>query len=58
MVVSKITRAGAVVVAQLLDRSLLTPEIRGSNPDIGKSLSTNCTIDKTKTKKEDRQELL
>ena len=26
----------AVVVAQLAERSLPTPEIRGSNPDIGK----------------------
>ena len=41
----------AVVVAQLVERSLLTPEIRGSNPDIGKTLSTNCTIEKTKIKK-------
>ena len=27
--------SGAVVVAQLAERSLPTPEIRGSNPDIG-----------------------
>ena len=33
----------AVVVAQLVERSLLTPEIRGLNPKIGKILSTNCT---------------
>ena len=33
---------GAVVVAQLEEGSLPTPEIRGSNPDIGKVLSTNC----------------
>ena len=26
----------AVVVAQLVEQSLLTPEIRSSNPDIGK----------------------
>ena len=32
----------AVVVAQLVERSLPTPEIRGSNPNIGKVLSTNC----------------
>ena len=38
-------------MAQLLERSLLTPEIRGSNPIIGKILSTNCTIEKTKIKK-------
>ena len=48
-------RAGALVVAQLVERLLLTPEVRGSNPVIGKiyiehwSLSTNC-IDKTKIK--------
>ena len=42
---------GAVVVAKLVERSLLTPEICGSNPDIGKISSTNCAIEKTKTKK-------
>ena len=42
---------GAVVVAQLVERSLPTPEILGSNPDIGKMLSTNCTIEKKKIKK-------
>ena len=31
-------RGGGVVVAQLADRSLLTPEVRGSNPVIGKIL--------------------
>ena len=31
--------------------SLPTPEIRGLNPDIGKILSTNCTIEKTKIQK-------
>ena len=36
------------VVAQLVERSLPTPEIRDSNPDIGKILSTNCTLEKTK----------
>ena len=41
----------AVVVAQLVERSLPTPEIRGSNPDIGKILSTNCTLEKIKLKK-------
>ena len=40
-----------MVVAQLVERSLPTPEIRGLNPDIGKILSTNCTIEKTKIKK-------
>ena len=38
-------------MAQLVEQSLLTPEIRGLNPDIGKILSTNCTIEKTKIKK-------
>ena len=32
----------AVVVAQLVERSLPKPEIRGLNPDVGKVLSTNC----------------
>ena len=32
----------AVVVAQLVERSLPTPEIRGSNPNSGKVLFTNC----------------
>ena len=41
----------AVVVAQLIEQSLPTPEIRGSNPDIGKILSANYTIEKTKIKK-------
>ena len=36
-----------VVVAQLVEQSLLTPE----NPDIGEILSTNCTIEKNKIKK-------
>ena len=31
--------------------SLLTPEIRGSNPDIGEILTTNRTIEKTPIKK-------
>ena len=42
---------GAVVVAQLVERLLPTPEIRGSNPDIIKIVYTNCTIEKTKIKK-------
>ena len=41
----------AVVVAQMVEWSLPTPEIRGSNPDNGKILSTNCTIEKKKIKK-------
>ena len=34
----------AVVVAQLVERSLLTPEIRSLNPNIGKVLPTNCKL--------------
>ena len=40
-----------MVVAQLVEQSLLAPEIRGSNRDIGKIISTNCTIEKMKMKK-------
>ena len=36
--------SGAVVVAQLVERSHLTPKIRGLNPNSGKILSTNCTV--------------
>ena len=43
-----------VVVAQLVERLLLTPEICGLYPDIGKVLSTYCTKEKTKIKKESR----
>ena len=43
--------ARAVVVAQLVEQLLPTPEICSSNPDIGKILSTNCTLEKTKIKK-------
>ena len=42
----------AAVVAQLVERSLPTPEICGLNPDIGKILSTNYTVEKTKIKKQ------
>ena len=35
----------------MVERSLPTPEILDSNPDIGKILSTNCTIEKTKIQK-------
>ena len=45
----------AVVVAQLVEQSLPTPEICGSNPGIGKilstNISTNCLIEKTRIKK-------
>ena len=36
-----------MIVAQLVELSLLTPEIRGSNPDISEILSTNCTKENT-----------
>ena len=46
---------GRVVVAQLVERSLPTPEIHGWNPIIGKvlftKLSTNCFIEKAEIKK-------
>ena len=35
----KVCYLGAVVVAQLVERSLPIPEVRGSNPVIGKSLN-------------------
>ena len=35
---AKNTHTGAVVVAQLVERSLPIPEVRGSNPAIGKNL--------------------
>ena len=40
-----------MVVAQLVEQSLLAPEIRGSNPAISKNLSTNYTIEETKIKR-------
>ena len=43
-----------VVVAQLVERSLLTPEIGCSNPKIGKILSANYTIEKTNIEQEAR----
>ena len=41
----------AVVVAQLVEQSLTTPEIRGSNLVIDKILFTNCTIEVQKRRK-------
>ena len=41
-----------VVLAQLVERSLPTPEIDGSNPNNGKILSTNCTFYKKRGKSE------
>ena len=43
-----------VVVAQLVERSLPTPEIHGSNPNIGKILSTNYTLNEKRRKWEKR----
>ena len=43
--------ARAVVVPQLVEWQFSTPEIRDSNPDIGKILFTNCTMEKTNIKK-------
>ena len=40
-----------MVVAQLVEWLLPTPEICSSNPDIGEILSNNCTIEKTKIEK-------
>ena len=42
--VIKINKPWAMAVAQLVERWFLTPEIRDLNPNIGKILSTNCTI--------------
>ena len=44
----KVKQAWGVVGAQLVERSLRTPEIRVLNPDIGRILSINCTVEKTK----------
>ena len=42
----------AEVVAQLVEQSLLTPEICGSNPNISKVLSTNCKLNRKDKNKE------
>ena len=44
----------AVVVALWVERLLPTLEIRGSNPDICKILSTNCTVEEMKKRKKKR----
>ena len=43
-----VTGSGCGSVGKL---SIPTPEIRGLDPDIGKILSSNCTIEKMKIKK-------
>ena len=40
-------------MAQLVEQSLTTPEISGWNPDFGRILSTNCTIEKTRKKEKE-----
>ena len=47
----KAAKLEAVVVGQLVERSLPTPEIRSSNPDISEILSSNCKIEQTKINK-------
>ena len=41
---SKLDIELAVALAQVVERSLLTPEIRRANPNIGKILSINSTF--------------
>ena len=50
----RILWCGAVVVAQLAERSLPTPVIWGLNPNIGKILCTNCTFKKKRWKQRNR----
>ena len=46
----------AVEVAQWVERSLPTPEIRSSNPSTGKILNTNCTLKRKGENKEKEAE--
>ena len=39
-------------MAELVERSLPTPEICGSNPNFGKVLSTNCKLNRKDENKE------
>ena len=48
----KVDRISAVVVAQLVEQSVPSPEICGSNPNIGKVLSTNCELNRKDENKE------
>ena len=50
--VIKFLEAGAVLVAQLVEQLLPVPEIRGSNSNIGKVLSTNCKLNRKDENKE------
>ena len=45
----------AVVVAQLVERSLLIPEVRGSNPVIGKKLLNICLLSTVYWKDENKE---
>ena len=49
MLISRVKIVLVEVVIQLVERSLLAPKIRGSNPGIGKILSTNRKVEKTKS---------
>ena len=40
----RLVKVKVVVVAQLVEGLLPTPQIRDSSPNIGKILSTNCTL--------------
>ena len=45
-------QSGALVVAQLVERSLPTPDIRNSNSNMGKVLFTNCKLNRIAENKE------
>ena len=52
----KVQHCWAVVVAQLVEGLLPPPEIRGSNPNIGKVLSTKCELNRKDNNKEKEKE--
>ena len=54
LILNQLVKGRAVVVAQLVERSLPTAEIRGSNPNIGKVLTTNCKLHRKDENKEKR----
>ena len=51
---NKKSEARAVVVAQLVERSLPAPEIGCSNPNFGKKLSVNCLLQKRQKQRKKR----
>ena len=55
MLISRVKIVLVEVVVQLVEWSLLAPKIRGSNPGIGKILSTNRKVEKTKIKKKGKE---